>query len=112
MFEDEEKFWEEMNGINRKKMEVKVEKMEEKMEVEEKKEEVKEEEKPKAKKQCVSLYNKYKRKREGEDTGEYNIYKKRSIPGYFQYACKQLANDEKNLYYIFKENPSIFTRHY
>jgi hypothetical protein len=35
-------------------------------------------------------------KREGEDTGEFNMYNKRSVPGYFQYACEQLANDEKN----------------
>jgi hypothetical protein len=62
MFEDEEKFWEKMNDIKKKIVE--------------------EEEKPK-KKQCLSLYNKYKRKREGEDTGEFNIYKKRSVPEYF-----------------------------
>jgi hypothetical protein len=71
----------------------------------------KEEEKPKAKKQCPSLYNKYKRKREGEDTLEYNVYKKRSFTGYFQYVCELLVNDEKTLYEIFKEYPSIFTRH-
>jgi hypothetical protein len=58
------------------------------------------------------LYNKYKRKREDEDIGECNVYKKRSLPGYFQCACEELANDEKNLYDIFKEYPSIFTRHY
>jgi hypothetical protein len=116
MFEDEEKFWEEMNGIKKKiaeeeegkRKEEKI--MEEKMEVEEKKQGVKEKEK--SKKQGMSLYNKYKRKREGEDNEEYNIYKKRSVPGYFQYACEQLANDEKNLYNIFKEFPSIITRHY
>jgi hypothetical protein len=73
MFEDEEKFWEEMNGIKKKKMEVEVEEKineeEKKMEMEEKKEEEKEEEKTK-KKHCLNLYNKYKRKREGEDTGD------------------------------------------
>jgi hypothetical protein len=59
------------------------------------------------------MYNKYKRKREGdEDSGDYNIYKKRSVPGYFQYGCEFLTNDEKTLYEIFKEYPSIFTRHY
>jgi hypothetical protein len=113
MFEDEEKFWEEMNlNKEKRKMDKK-----EKTEVEEKinKEQKIEVKKQKAgvKKQCTSFYNKYKRKREDdEDTGEYNIYKKRSIPGYFQYTCELLANDEKTLYEIFKEYPSIFTRHY
>jgi hypothetical protein len=111
----------EMNLNRGKKMEMeeKMEMEKQKMEMEEKKEEVKEEkmekeeEKPKAKIQCTSLYNKYKRKREDEeDTGEYNIYKKSSLPGYFQYGCELLANDEKTLYEIFKEYPSIFTRHY
>jgi hypothetical protein len=61
----------------------------------------------------MSLYNKYKRKREGdEDAGDYKIYKKRCVPGYFQYTCELLANDEKVLYKIFKQYPSIFTRHY
>jgi hypothetical protein len=47
-----------------------------------------EEEKSKVKKQCMSLYNKYKRKREGdEDVGEYKVYKRRSVPGNFQYGC-------------------------
>jgi hypothetical protein len=55
-------------------MEEKMEMEKGKMEVEEKKEEVKEEEKQKVKKQCTSLFNKYKRKRESdEDTGEYKI---------------------------------------
>jgi hypothetical protein len=133
MFEDEEKFWEEMNGIKRKKMKEEVEEEEMKKEVEEKMKEekkiaeekkekevevkeeemeVKEEEKPTAKKHCRSLYNKYKRKGEGENTGEYNIYKKTSVPEYFQNACEQLTNDEKNLYNIFKEYLFIFTRHY
>jgi hypothetical protein len=58
------------------------------------------------------LYNKYKRKREGdEDTGDYKIYKKLGIPGYFQYGCELLENDDKSFYEIFKEYPSIFTRH-
>jgi hypothetical protein len=84
--------------------------VEEKIEMEKKKEEMYEEEK--LKKEGMSLYNKYKRKREGEDNLEYSIYKKRSLPGYFQYVCELLANDEKTLYEIFKEYPSIFTRHY
>jgi hypothetical protein len=97
--------------IKKEKMEMEKGRME--VEVEEKKEEVKEEEKPKAKKQCTCLYNKYKRKREGdEDTRYYNIYKKRSVLGYFQYVCELLGNDEKTLYETFKEYPSIFTTHY
>jgi hypothetical protein len=73
----------------------------------------KEEEKPKAKKQCTSLHNKYKRKREDdEDVGNYKIFKRRSASGYFQFACELLANDEKTLYEIYKEYQSIFTRHY
>jgi hypothetical protein len=67
----------------------------------------------KMKKKCRSLYNKYKRKREGhEDTGEYKIYKKRSVRGYFQCACELLAIDEKTLYETFQEYPSIFAKHY
>jgi hypothetical protein len=58
------------------------------------------------KKQCTSLYNKYKRKREGdEDVGDYKV-------GDFQYTCELLANDEKTLNKIYKEYPFIFTRHY
>jgi hypothetical protein len=65
------------------------------------------------KKQCPSLYNKYKRKREDdEDIGDYQIQKRRSTPGYFQYTCELPANDEKTLYEIFKEYSSIFTKHY
>jgi hypothetical protein len=56
----------------------------------------------------MSLYNKYKRKRENdEDVGDYKINKKRRFPGYFQYVCELLANDEKSLYDIFKQYPSI-----
>jgi hypothetical protein len=78
----------------------------------EQKNEVKEE-KREVKKQCTSLYNKLKRKREDdEDVWDYKIYKKRSVPEYFQYACELLANDEKTLYEIFKEYSSIFTRYY
>jgi hypothetical protein len=85
---------------------------EEKMKVKEEKPEVKEQ-KPKVKKRCTSLYNKYKRKREDdEDTGDYKIYKKGSAPGYFQYACELLSNDEKTPYEIYKEYPSIFIGHY
>jgi hypothetical protein len=102
MLKYEEKFWEEMN-INKEKM---------KMEVEEQKIRVKEE-KPEVKKQCTSLYNKYKRKREDdEDVGDYKIDKRRSPPGYFQYACEFLTNNEKRLHEIYKEYPSIFTRHH
>jgi hypothetical protein len=75
MFEDEEKFWEEINiNKEKKKREVK----EQKMEVEEEKREVK--------KQCTSLLNRYKRKRkreDDEDVGDYKIYKKRSVLGFF-----------------------------
>jgi hypothetical protein len=84
MFENEKKFFEEMNlnkwkKINEEEKMEKKEIKEEKMEVEEKKEEKmdkeyvkeekieKEELKPKVKEQCTSLYNKYKRKREGEE---------------------------------------------
>jgi hypothetical protein len=92
MFEDEEKFWEEMN-LNKGKMEVEEEKMEkeeikeekmenkvkeEKMEKEEQKPEIKEQ-KPKVKKQYINLYNKYKKKREDEDIKDYKIFKKRAF---------------------------------
>jgi hypothetical protein len=71
------------------------------------------EQKPEVKKQCMSLYNKYKKNREDDEiAGNYKIYKKSSTPGYFQYAYELLGNDEKILYKIFKEYPSIFTRHY
>jgi hypothetical protein len=71
------------------------------------------EENQEVKKQCTSLYNKYKRKREDdEDVGDYKVYKRRSTPGYFQYACELLANDEKTWYEICKEYQSIFIRHY
>jgi hypothetical protein len=109
MFEDEEKFWEEMKVNKRKREKINDE---EKKEVKEEKPEVKEQ-KPEVKKQRTSLYNKYKRKREGEeDSGKYRIYKRRSAPGYFQYSCEQLANNEKTLSEIFQEYLSIFTRHY
>jgi hypothetical protein len=35
-----------------------------------------------------------------ENVSDYKIYKKRSAPGYFQYMCELLANDEKTLYEI------------
>jgi hypothetical protein len=36
------------------------------------------------KKQCTSLYKKYKRKSEGdEDVGDYKVYKRRSAAEYF-----------------------------
>jgi hypothetical protein len=67
--------------------------LEQKMEMEEQKMEVKEQ-KPEVKKQWTSLYNKYKRKSEGdEDVGNYNIFKRRNTPGYFQYGCALVAND-------------------
>jgi hypothetical protein len=40
------------------------------------------------------------------------VYERRSVLGYFQYKCKLLPNDEKTLYEIYKEYPSIFTRYY
>jgi hypothetical protein len=40
------------------------------------------------------------------------VYKRRSAPGYFQYACELLANDDKTLYEICKEYLSVFTRYY
>jgi hypothetical protein len=40
------------------------------------------------------------------------MYKRRSSPGYFQHACELLTNDEKILYEIYKEYPSIFIRNY
>jgi hypothetical protein len=40
------------------------------------------------------------------------VYKRRNTPGFFQYVCEVLANDEKILYEIYKEYSSIFTRHY
>jgi hypothetical protein len=44
------------------------------------------EQKPEVKEQCTSLYNKYKRKREGDKyAGDYKIYKRSSTPKYFQY---------------------------
>jgi hypothetical protein len=106
------KNWEEINLNKRKNIskEKNMENIEKEEKIEVKEEKINEEQKPEVNKQCTSLYNKYKRKREGdEDTGDYKIYKKRSVPGYFQYTCEVLANDEKSLYEIFKEYPSIFT---
>jgi hypothetical protein len=107
MFEDEEKFWEEMNinkekrkmdkeekkKVEEEKREVKEEKNEEKIDEEQK---INEKQKPEVKNQCTNLYNKYKRKREDEDVGDYKIYKRRKAPEYFQYGCELLTNDEKN----------------
>jgi hypothetical protein len=59
------------------------------------------------------LYKKYKRKREGdENVGFYKVNKRKKVPGYFLYAYELLENDEKTLYEIYKEYPSIFTRHH
>jgi hypothetical protein len=40
------------------------------------------------------------------------MYKRRGAPGYFQYTCEFLSNDEKTFYQILKEYPSISSRHY
>jgi hypothetical protein len=83
------------------------------MEVKEQKMKVKEEQMPEVKKQYTRLHIEYKRKRKyDEDVWDYKVYKKRSAPGYLQYVCELLTNDEKTLYELFKEYPSIFTRHY
>jgi hypothetical protein len=84
---------EEMN-LNKGKRRIEVE--EEKWKI--KKEKIDKEEKPEVKKQRTSLYNKYNRKREDdENVGDYKICKRKSVPGYFQYACELLANVEKIL---------------
>jgi hypothetical protein len=77
---------------------------------EKKKREVKEEN-PEVRKRWTSLYNKYKRKREvDEEVGDFKVCKRRSASGYFQYLCELLANDDKTLYKIYKENLFIFAR--
>jgi hypothetical protein len=92
MFEEEEKFWEENKINEEQKMEVK-------------------EQKPGMKKQYTNLYDKYRRKREAdEDVGDCKVYKKRSGPGYFQYACELVENDERILYEIYEDTIKLWTQ--
>jgi hypothetical protein len=59
------------------------------------------------------LYNKYKRKRKGdENVSGYKVNKMRSAPGYFKYGCELLSVDKKTFNEIYKEYQLIFTRHY
>jgi hypothetical protein len=68
-------------GKRMEKEEVKEEKMEKEEENITEEENINEEQKTKVKKQCMSLYNKFKRKKENdEDSRECKIYKKRNIP--------------------------------
>jgi hypothetical protein len=63
------------------------------------------------KKQCTSLFNKYKRKREGdEDVNTYKVKKKSS--SILPIWLSNFTKDEKILYEICEDYPSIFTRHY